>query len=130
MLSLAAEAGFVLWGWGAILREGNTQGIHIHPYANISGVYYVSAPPGALEASRDSGKISFYDPRPRANNPSAASTDAGGHDRVPQLAGAFGVRVPGTGRAHQHSLQRQAGHDLIGPRSCDGYAVRSAARCR
>jgi uncharacterized protein (TIGR02466 family) len=58
---------FVLWGWGAILREGNTQGIHIHPYANISGVYYVSAPPGALEASRDSGKISFYDPRPRAN---------------------------------------------------------------
>jgi uncharacterized protein (TIGR02466 family) len=58
---------FVLWGWGAILREGNTQGIHIHPYANISGVYYVSAPLGALESSRDSGKISFYDPRPRAN---------------------------------------------------------------
>jgi hypothetical protein len=67
MLSLAAEAGIRALGWGAILREGNTQGIHIHPYANISGVYYVAAPPGALEASRDSGKISFYDPRPRAN---------------------------------------------------------------
>jgi len=58
---------FSLWGWGAILRAGNTQGVHIHPYANISGVYYVAAPPAALEASRDGGKISFYDPRPRAN---------------------------------------------------------------
>jgi uncharacterized protein (TIGR02466 family) len=58
---------FSTWGWGAILREGNTQGIHIHPYANISGVYYVAAPATALEASRDGGKICFYDPRPRAN---------------------------------------------------------------
>jgi uncharacterized protein (TIGR02466 family) len=58
---------FATWGWGAILREGNTQGIHVHPYANISGVYYVAAPPAALEASHDGGKICFYDPRPRAN---------------------------------------------------------------
>jgi uncharacterized protein (TIGR02466 family) len=58
---------FALWGWGAILREGNTQGIHVHPYANISGVYYVAAPPPALEITRDGGKICFYDPRPRAN---------------------------------------------------------------
>jgi uncharacterized protein (TIGR02466 family) len=58
---------FTLWGWGAILREGNTQGIHVHPYANVSGVYYVAAPPAALESSGDGGKICFYDPRPRAN---------------------------------------------------------------
>jgi uncharacterized protein (TIGR02466 family) len=57
---------FVFWGWGAILREGNTQGVHVHPYANISGVYYVAAPPSALDAG-DGGKICFYDPRPRAN---------------------------------------------------------------
>jgi hypothetical protein len=37
----------VLWSWGSILREGNTQGIHIHPYANISGVYYVAASPAS-----------------------------------------------------------------------------------
>lgn len=58
---------FTTWGWGAILRGGNTQGIHIHPYANISGVYYVAAPPAALETGGDGGKIHFYDPRPRAN---------------------------------------------------------------
>jgi len=58
---------FALWGWGVILREGHSQGIHVHPYANISGVYYVAAPAGALEASGEAGRISFYDPRPRAN---------------------------------------------------------------
>jgi uncharacterized protein (TIGR02466 family) len=58
---------FAIWGWGAILRAGNSQGIHIHPYANISGVYYVAVPAGALETNREGGKIRFYDPRPRAN---------------------------------------------------------------
>jgi len=62
-----AKLEFSIWGWGAILREGNSQGIHIHPYANISGVYYIAAPPAALDTSGDGGKISFYDPRPRAN---------------------------------------------------------------
>jgi uncharacterized protein (TIGR02466 family) len=57
---------FAIWGWGAILRAGNTQGVHIHPYATISGVYYVAAPPAALDAG-GGGKICFYDPRPRAN---------------------------------------------------------------
>jgi hypothetical protein len=64
MRSLAPKLEFALWGWGAILREGNTQGVHVHPYANISGVYYVAAPPATLDARRDGGKISFYDPRP------------------------------------------------------------------
>jgi uncharacterized protein (TIGR02466 family) len=58
---------FVLWGWGVILRQGNWQGHHVHAGANISGVYYVAAPPAALVAERDDGKISFFDPRPRAN---------------------------------------------------------------
>ena len=57
---------FVMWGWAVVLRAGNTQGLHVHPEANISGVYYVSAPPAALQRG-DAGKISFYDPRPRAN---------------------------------------------------------------
>jgi uncharacterized protein (TIGR02466 family) len=58
---------FILWGWGVILREGNWQGHHVHAGANISGVYYVTAPPATLEEGRDDGKISFFDPRPRAN---------------------------------------------------------------
>lgn len=56
---------FILWGWAVIYRAGHTQGLHVHPSANISGVYYVSAPKAALEPG-DAGKISFYDPRPRA----------------------------------------------------------------
>jgi len=56
---------FVLWGWAVIYRAGHTQGLHVHPNANVSGVYYVTAPPVALDPG-DAGKISFYDPRPRA----------------------------------------------------------------
>jgi len=60
-----ARIDFVLWGWAVAYRAGHTQGLHVHPSANISGVYYVAAPPQALEQG-DAGKISFYDPRPRA----------------------------------------------------------------
>lgn len=56
---------FLLWGWAVIYKAGHTQGLHVHPGANVSGVYYVSAPPATLEQG-DAGKISFYDPRPRA----------------------------------------------------------------
>ena len=56
---------FVLWGWAVIYKAGHTQGLHVHPNANVSGVYYVTAPPVALDPG-DAGKISFYDPRPRA----------------------------------------------------------------
>jgi uncharacterized protein (TIGR02466 family) len=56
---------FILWGWAVSYRAGHTQGLHVHPNANVSGVYYVIAPPATLEPG-DAGKISFYDPRPRA----------------------------------------------------------------
>jgi uncharacterized protein (TIGR02466 family) len=62
-----ARVMFQTWGWGVILRAGNWQGHHVHPNANISGVYYISAPPVTLDNDREEGKISFYDPRPRAN---------------------------------------------------------------
>ena len=60
-----ARIDFVLWGWAVSYRAGHTQGLHVHPNANVSGVYYVAAPPETLEQG-DVGKISFYDPRPRA----------------------------------------------------------------
>ena len=62
-----ARVMFQTWGWGVVLRAGNWQGHHVHPNANISGVYYISAPPVTLERDGEAGKISFYDPRPRAN---------------------------------------------------------------
>lgn len=61
-----AKVDFLMWGWAVCYRAGNSQGLHVHPGANISGVYYVAAPAAALEKGEE-GKISFYDPRPRAN---------------------------------------------------------------
>jgi uncharacterized protein (TIGR02466 family) len=60
-----AKVDFILWGWAVSYKAGHTQGLHVHPGANVSGVYYVAAPPEALEPG-EAGKISFYDPRPRA----------------------------------------------------------------
>jgi uncharacterized protein (TIGR02466 family) len=57
---------FTLWGWAVSLGSGNSQNLHVHSGADISGVYYIAAPPAALDDS-DDGKICFYDPRPRAN---------------------------------------------------------------
>ena len=58
---------FMLWGWGVSLRAGHSQDLHVHPTAHISGVYYLSVPPGAQGQTSTAGKIRFYDPRPRAN---------------------------------------------------------------
>ena len=58
---------YSIWGWGVILRRGNWQGAHVHPNANISGVYYIASPATTLEPGSEEGKISFSDPRPRAN---------------------------------------------------------------
>ena len=65
MTRAPTKVDFILWGWAVTYRAGNTQGLHVHPNAHISGVYYVATPPSTLEPG-DSGKISFYDPRPRA----------------------------------------------------------------
>jgi uncharacterized protein (TIGR02466 family) len=63
---MPSKVDFVMWGWAVCYRAGDLQGLHVHPNANISGAYYVSAPPATLERG-GAGKISFHDPRPRAN---------------------------------------------------------------
>ena len=65
MTRAPAKVDFILWGWAVSYKAGHTQGLHVHPGAHVSGVYYVTAPQAALEPG-DGGKISFYDPRPRA----------------------------------------------------------------
>src|SRR5579872_5576214 len=37
-----AKVDFILWGWAVTYRAGNTQGLHVHPSAHLSGVYYVT----------------------------------------------------------------------------------------
>lgn len=56
-----------IWAWAVSLKAGHWQGLHVHPDAHISGVYYVAVPDDVQDESHDHGKISFYDPRPRAN---------------------------------------------------------------
>jgi uncharacterized protein (TIGR02466 family) len=56
---------FRIEGWANILRTGQYHGVHCHPNAFWSGVYYVAgnrAPPG----ERLAGRLELIDPRPAA----------------------------------------------------------------
>lgn len=55
-----------LWGWSVLLREGGFSAPHLHPNANISGVYYVT---GNIEKSDipNAGHLALCDPRTRAH---------------------------------------------------------------
>lgn len=65
--SVPARADFVMWGWAVSLKDGNWQDQHVHSGAHVSGVYYIAAPLETLADGQRAGKISFHDPRPRAN---------------------------------------------------------------
>lgn len=58
-----------LWGWCVIMREGDYNHQHMHPDANISGVYYITTPKVMQKSTtgQPHGCISFADPRPRAD---------------------------------------------------------------
>jgi uncharacterized protein (TIGR02466 family) len=58
-----------LWGWCVVMREGDFNHQHIHPDANLSGVYYIATPKVMQNSTTDQphGCISFIDPRPRAD---------------------------------------------------------------
>ena len=59
----------VLWGWSVVMREGAHSSLHMHPYANISGVYYVQTPNEAevlSGANARAGWIHLQDPRSAA----------------------------------------------------------------
>ena len=58
-----------LWGWCLIMREGDYNHQHMHPDANISGVYYITMPKAMQNSTtgQPHGCISFVDPRPRAD---------------------------------------------------------------
>ncbi len=63
------ETNLRLWGWCVIMRQGDYNHQHMHPDANISGVYYVTTPKVMQKSTtaQPHGCISFVDPRPRAN---------------------------------------------------------------
>lgn len=51
-------------GWANVARSGNYSKPHVHPNANISGVYYVDAGSSAPDHPQ-SGVLEFIDPRNR-----------------------------------------------------------------
>lgn len=57
-LTVTAEA------WANVAQNGDYAKPHVHPNANLSGVYYVDAGDAPPEA-KDSGVIEFIDPRQR-----------------------------------------------------------------
>lgn len=56
-----------MWGWATLIREGGFSAPHIHPNANISGVYYPYI--GEIEESDipNAGCLALCDPRIRAH---------------------------------------------------------------
>lgn len=58
---------FRVEGWANLLRAGDYNGVHNHPNATWSGVYYVTGN-RQLETARSAlaGKLEFFDPRPGA----------------------------------------------------------------
>ena len=106
---------FVLWGWAVIYKAGHTQGLHVHPSANVSGVYYVTRAARHFGAGRCGQDLLLRSPAARHHDPASLPGDAashragaGRHVPVSVLAGAFGFGLPGRGDAHLHRLQRQA----------------------
>src|SRR5262249_60188877 len=59
-----------LGGWAVIMRPGDQTVPHVHPDAQVSGVYSVEVPPlSPAEAAEDDpgGSIVFLDPRSSAS---------------------------------------------------------------
>jgi len=54
---------FMIEGWGAVLREGHGQNIHVHPSSIWAGVYYVAAPKEVAASGKSHGCLQFVDPR-------------------------------------------------------------------
>lgn len=54
---------FTLEGWGAVLRGGHGQSVHVHPGSMYAGVYYVAAPAEVSATGRSGGCLHFVDPR-------------------------------------------------------------------
>lgn len=76
-----------IWGWGIIMRAGDSNFQHVHPDAKISGVYYATVPNDANlpPVGNPEGALMFVDPRPRAHM-----------NRIPKQATEFIVDpVPG-----------------------------------
>lgn len=69
-----------MFGWYNVNRYGDHHAPHTHPWAYLSGTYYVQMPPASPDArghSAEQACISFYDPRTAANMITADAADPG-----------------------------------------------------
>jgi uncharacterized protein (TIGR02466 family) len=63
-LANVGKIGTRISAWSVILRAGSVSISHVHPNANVSGVYYVSIPEGLQDAGKEAGNLVLQDPRP------------------------------------------------------------------
>ncbi len=66
-LSNSTHIPFAIEGWGAVLREGHGQGVHVHPASMFAGIYYVAAPREVAASGKSAGCLQFIDPRQGAS---------------------------------------------------------------
>ena len=106
---------FILWGWAVAYKAGHSQGLHVHPSANVSGVYYVTAPPSTLEPGRCGQDFLLRSQAARHHDATAVPDHTPSHRAcsrrhvfVSILAGTFGVALPRRGHPHLHRIQWQA----------------------
>ena len=62
-LTNSSQINYSLDGWGAVLRAGDGQNLHVHPSSIFAGVYYVAAPAEVAASGKSHGCIRFIDPR-------------------------------------------------------------------
>ncbi len=81
--------GVFLWGWSVVMREGSFNIPHVHPNANISGVYYVQTPSSSMlqETGTGDGWLAMKDPRTAA--PIQALPGQTQHASVPPAPGSL-----------------------------------------
>jgi uncharacterized protein (TIGR02466 family) len=58
----SSDVSFEWDGWGAVLRGGDNQNLHVHPASIYAGVYYVAVPK-EIGSHKDAGCLQFHDPR-------------------------------------------------------------------
>ncbi len=58
----ASELEYTIDGWGAVLRRGHGQPLHVHPASLFAGVYYAAVPEG-VGSHGNAGCLRLVDPR-------------------------------------------------------------------
>ncbi len=123
-LSGAPDTPFYIDGWGAVLRHGHGQTMHVHPQSIYAGVYYVAAPDAVLRSGKRGGCLTFHDPRAGAEmNQFVRGKDLYGTkaEVCPPMNGGMLVMFPSWLPHEVHPMPNEEGYE--GPRIAVSFNV-------